>query len=115
MTDPQNDPSQDRLRALEARIAKAKGAQVEESHMKKDYSQVQHAWRMVTELVAGLLLGLGIGMGLDWLFGTKPIFLVLFIGFGFIAGVKTMMRSAKELQDRRVAQEAGLAEEEKRG
>lgn len=115
VSDPQLDPHQERLRALEERIAKAKGPLVEESHMKKDYSQVQHAWRMVTELVAGLLIGLGIGYGLDWLFGTMPLFLVLFIGFGFIAGVKTMLRSAKEMQDRRVAQEAGLAEEEKRG
>ena len=115
MSDPENEPHSDRLRALEERIAKAKGPVGDDHHMKKDYSQVQHAWRMVTELVAGLLIGLGIGYGLDYLFGTMPLFLVLFIGFGFIAGVKTMMRSAKEMQDRRVAQEAGLAEEEKRG
>lgn len=55
------------------------------------------AWRMVTELVAGLLLGLGIGYGLDHLFGTSPIMLVIFILLGLVAGVKTMMRTAAEI------------------
>jgi len=55
---------------------------------------------MVIELVAGLMIGFGIGYGLDTLFGTKPIFLVLFILAGFAAGVKTMLRSAKEMQEK---------------
>ena len=53
---------------------------------------------MVTELVAGLVIGLCIGFGLDSLFGTLPIFLVLFVLLGFAAGVKTMLRSAQALQ-----------------
>lgn len=53
---------------------------------------------MVIELVAGLLIGFCIGYGLDTLFGTKPVFLVLFVLAGFAAGVKTMLRSAKEMQ-----------------
>ena len=51
---------------------------------------------MVTELVAGLGIGFGIGYGLDSLFGTIPIFLVLFTLFGFAAGVKTMMQQSRE-------------------
>lgn len=80
--------------------------------MKKDYSQAQLAWRMVIELVAGLGIGFGIGYGLDTILGTMPLFLVLFIGFGFAAGVKTMLRSAREVQDRRLAQEAAEAKED---
>ena len=100
-------PSDDaRLKVLAARIAAAKAATEPAPHMKKDYSQAQVAWRMVIELVAGLVIGLGIGYGLDILFGTLPIFLVLFIGFGLAAGVKTMLRSAKEVQERRLAQDA---------
>ena len=53
---------------------------------------------MVTELGAGLVIGLCIGFGLDSLFGTLPIFLVLFVLLGFAAGVKTMLRSAQVLQ-----------------
>lgn len=100
------------MRALEARIAAAKGSVAAPHHMKKDYSQAQLAWRMVIELVAGLGLGFGIGYGLDLLFGTIPLFLVLFIGFGFAAGIKTMLRSAREVQDRRTAQEAAEKRED---
>jgi ATP synthase protein I len=106
MSDPNDPPDSARLRALEDRIAKAKAAVEPTPHMKKDYSQAQLAWRMVIELVAGLLIGLGIGYGLDYLLGTMPLFLVLFIGFGLAAGVKTMMRSANEVQERRLAQGA---------
>jgi ATP synthase protein I len=56
------------------------------------------AWRMVIELVAGIAIGFGVGYGLDWLFGTLPIFLILFIGVGLAAGIRTMMRTAEEVQ-----------------
>ena len=55
---------------------------------------------MVIELVAGLGIGFGIGYGLDTLFGTMPLFLILFIFLGFAAGVLTMLRSAREVQGR---------------
>jgi len=95
MTDAQ-DP--DRLKALEAKIAALKEPERVKDHSEEHYSQAQLAWRMVIELVAGLSIGFGIGYGLDTLFGTMPIFLVLFILFGLAAGVLTMMRSAKEVQ-----------------
>jgi ATP synthase protein I len=88
----------ERLRALEARIERMKVAQEPEPAKEEGHVMAQHAWRMVTELVAGLLVGLGIGYGLDALFGTRPIFLVLFILLGFAAGIRVMMRSAQELQ-----------------
>ena len=91
---------EERLKQLEARIAEAKGAQAETSkpHQDEHYSLASQAWRMVIELVAGLGIGFGIGYGLDTLFGTMPIFLVLFILLGFTAGVRTMMRTAAEIQ-----------------
>ena len=61
---------------------------------------------MVVELVAGLGIGFGIGYGLDHLFGTMPIFLVLFIFAGLAAGIQTMLRSAKEVEMRRAAKAA---------
>jgi ATP synthase protein I len=102
------DPDRERLRALEERIAKVKGV-VEgpaKRHQDSQYSQANLAWRMVVELVAGLGIGFGIGYGLDVLFGTLPIFMVLFIFAGLAAGVKTMLRSAKEVQERKAAEAA---------
>lgn len=95
----------DGLKRLEARIADAKKAQAPaKSHQEEHYSQAQVAWRMVTELVAGLGIGFGIGYGLDVLFGTRPFLMVLFILLGFAAGVKTMMRTAQDVQAKRKAE-----------
>ena len=68
---------------------------------------------MVTELVAGLGIGFGIGYGIDVLLGTMPIFLVLFTFLGFAAGVKTMMRTAQEIQAEQTVEPA--EDDEKRG
>ncbi len=103
----------DRLKALEAKIAALKTPPDVKHHSEEHYSQAQLAWRMVIELVAGLGIGFGIGYGLDTLFGTMPIFLVLFIFFGLAAGVLTMMRSAKEVQ--RKQQDAARKEGDARG
>jgi len=96
---------------LEARIAAAKQAQAPKPRADEHYSQANLAWRMVIELVAGLGIGFGIGYGLDRLFGTLPILLVLFTLLGFAAGVKTMIRSAREIQEQKLADEAGRDDE----
>ena len=103
----------DRLKALEAKIVKLKTPKAVKDHAEEHYSQAQLAWRMVIELVAGLAIGFGIGYGLDALFGTMPIFLVLFIFLGLAAGFKTMLRSAKEVQLKQ--QHAATKEDDTRG
>ncbi len=102
-----------RLDALEKRIAVAKHAVApDRAHQEQHYSQANVAWRMVIELVAGLAIGFGIGYGLDTLFGTMPLFLILFILAGFAAGVKTMLRSARELQEPKAASVADQQKED---
>ncbi len=92
------DPDAERLRALEERLAKAKGQpEAVSTGTGKAFSQGEMAWRMVIELVSGLLIGLSIGYGLDWLFGTMPIFLVIFVLVGFVAGIRVMLRTAAEM------------------
>ncbi len=96
----------DRLRALDARIAAARSkAEPERAHMDEHYSQAQMAWRMVIELVAGMGIGFGLGFGLDWLLGTTPWLMVVFTLLGFVAGVKTMIRSAQEMQGAALARQ----------
>lgn len=101
-----SDAEKARLEALEKRIEAAKAAQAPRRSPKAEaHDQAQLAWRMVIELVAGLMIGFGIGYGLDVLFGTAPIFLVLFILAGFAAGVKTMLSSAREVQAKAMAKQ----------
>lgn len=108
------DPTE-RLRALEAKLAVRRQTAPVQAHGESHYSQAQLAWRMVIELVAGLGIGFGIGYSLDLFLGTLPIFLVLFIFLGLAAGVKTMMRSAREVQKKQMAAEAADNEGDIRG
>jgi ATP synthase protein I len=96
MSDPMNS---DPLKALEKRIGDVKASQGKEKRMDEHYSAANVGWRMVTELVAGLGIGFGIGFGLDHLFGTLPWLMLIFTMLGFVAGVKTMLRSAHEFQN----------------
>ncbi len=92
------EPDPERLAALEKRIAEVRRAAAPEPPREEHYSQANQGWRMVIELVSGLGIGFVIGYGLDYLAGTLPLFLVVFTLAGFAAGVKTMLRTAKEIQ-----------------
>ena len=103
MTDPDQKRDMERL---EARIEAAKVAQSPKPRADEHYSMANQAWRMVIELVAGLGIGFGIGYGLDRLFGTVPIFLVIFTLLGLAAGIQTMIRTSKEIQEQTLVDEA---------
>ena len=93
-----SEPDPDRLRALDKRLQQVKGKEPPaQTNTAKGFSQGEVAWRMVIELATGIMLGSAIGYGVDVLFGTLPIFLVIFSLFGFAAGIKTMLGTAREL------------------
>lgn len=102
-TTASNDP----LAKLDEKIQALKDEEELKHHSDESYSQAHVAWRMVIELVAGILIGFGIGYGLDSLFGTMPIFLILFILLGFAAGIRVMLRTSQEIAERSLADKAG--------
>jgi len=51
-------------------------------------------FRLSTELVAGVLVGAGIGWLLDRWAGTTPLGMIVFLLLGFAAGVLNVMRVA---------------------
>lgn len=72
-------------------------------------SQLNIATRFGVELVAALLVGGAIGWGIDWLAGrfgvhTKPVFLILFVVLGAVAGIRNVMRAAGEINAEIAAQ-----------
>jgi ATP synthase protein I len=92
------EPDPDRLRQLEARLEGLKEKpKAAPTNTVKGFSQGEVAWRMVIELCTGMILGMAIGYGLDVLFSTLPVFLIIFSLIGFAAGVKTMLGSARQL------------------
>ena len=103
MTDPDR---QLQMQRLQAKLDAAKKRNAPKPRVDKTVDESHLAWRMVIELCAGLGIGFGIGFGLDSLFGTLPIFLILFVLLGLAAGIKTMLRSAQELQKRAIGLQA---------
>ena len=107
------DDQDARFRDIDARIAALRDSRKpKRTPGAEKFTAASMAWRMVIELVVGVLLGAAIGWGLDGLAGTLPLFLLIFGALGFAAGVRTMMRSAAEMQRRDAAgdgRDAGLA------
>lgn len=52
------------------------------------------ALRMGTDFVAGVIVGGAIGWGVDRLFGIAPWGLIVFVLFGFAAGILMVLRTA---------------------
>jgi ATP synthase protein I len=94
---PEPDPLHDLGQRLdEAQRKRATGAKAPPP------TQLGIAGRFATELVAALLVGGGLGWGVDWLFGhfgyhTRPVFLIVMFMLGAAAGIRNVMRAAQEL------------------
>lgn len=103
----ETDPRR-RLEELEKKLAARRAATVsEKSRHEEHYSQAQIAWRMVTEMVAGLGIGFGIGFGLDRFLNTGPWFMLVFTLLGIAAGINVMIRTAREMQVKHDARDTG--------
>lgn len=105
----------ERLRRLEEKLAEIRRRDAPKPRAEDQFGQANMAWRMVIELVSGLGIGFAIGYGLDWLLGTTPWLLVIFILAGFAAGVKTMLGTAREMarvQGEEAQRAAAAAEDE---
>ena len=55
------------------------------------------ALRIGTELVAGVAVGVAIGLGLDWWLGTKPWLMIVFFFLGAGAGTVNVYRTMSGL------------------
>jgi ATP synthase protein I len=51
-------------------------------------------FRLSSELIAGVVVGAGIGWGFDKLLSTSPWGLIVFVLLGFTAGVVNVIRAA---------------------
>ena len=61
-------------------------------------SSIGAAFKLSTELVSAVAVGTIIGFILDNTFGTKPWLILIFFFVGVIAGITTVIKSAKEMQ-----------------
>jgi ATP synthase protein I len=91
----------DRLKNLGDRIAAEKVERAEASKPAATFQGVSNyskGYRLASEFVAGTLVGGLIGYGLDYMAGTLPLFLIVFLLLGFGAGILNMSRAANRSQ-----------------
>ncbi|MEZ5841172.1 MAG: AtpZ/AtpI family protein [Hyphomicrobiales bacterium] len=56
-------------------------------------SAIGQAFRLSSELVAGVAVGFGMGWGIDKTFDTTPWGMIVFLFLGFAAGVLNLLRA----------------------
>ena len=88
-----------RLRDLHGRLGRAeKARQAGQLPPEQRATSIGLAFRLATELVAGLVVGGGIGWFLDKWLGTSPIMLLVFFMLGAVAGILNVIRTARQMQ-----------------
>jgi len=96
MSDHSPDP--EKLRDLESKLRKARGRK-RIPQEDRPPSKLGIAFRLSTEFVAAPFVGGAIGWGLDRLFGTSPVLLLVMFCFGIAAGFRNLIRAAKEMNE----------------
>jgi ATP synthase protein I len=94
-------PDPERLKALGRKLddVQKRGVRPKQT---ESTSPANIAFRLSTELAVALVVGGAFGWGIDWLFGffgihTRPIFIIVFFLLGAVAGIRNVMRVAKEI------------------
>jgi len=87
---------------LGQRIAKARGqgpdgANASSASKQGDLNGLGRAARLGTEFIAAVLVGAGLGYGLDLLFKTTPWLMLIMLLVGFGAGILNVVRAAAQI------------------
>lgn len=96
----QSDTShQTDLDAFEAKLAAAQARRDAKLGKDKveDNSLLGMAWRLSTELLASVLVGLFLGWGFDTVAGTEPWGFLIGLGLGIAAGFMSVFRTAEAM------------------
>lgn len=91
------DPPSDPLARLGEKISEAQRERLRQQAPRANKgapSGVGLGMRMATELAAALIVGLGLGWGVDRVFGTRPWGLIIFFFLGAAAGMVNVFRAA---------------------
>lgn len=63
-------------------------------------SSFGYGLRLSVELLAGLLVGLGVGYAIDRWLGTRPWMMLVFMILGLAAGILNVMRVSRQMDER---------------
>ncbi len=100
-SDRETEAIKRRLHDLEGRVRVAKARHEPPPSQAQDRGAAMgQALKLATEMIAGVAVGGFIGWWLDWVLGTGPIFLVVFLIIGGAAGIVNVVRNAQRAQSR---------------
>jgi ATP synthase protein I len=90
----------DRLEHLDRKIDSAQGRQPGDPASPEGRGEAMGlAFRIATELVAGVFVGALLGWALDKWLGTAPILLIVFLLLGIAGGLLNSIRAAIRMQN----------------
>ena len=84
-----------RRASLEKRLAEHKVKTFDNAQRSNgnDKAGMAQAVKLSSEFIAGVVVGAGLGWGLDQLAGTKPFGMIVLLLLGFCAGVLNVLRT----------------------
>ena len=88
---------EDKLRELKDRIETAKSSNTPDTKKNKE-SGAGFVFKIITEIIAELVVGVGIGLIVDKYLGTKPFGLIIFFIFGALAGSLSVYRVMRPIE-----------------
>ena len=88
---------EDKLRELKDRIETAKSSNTLNTKKNKE-SGAGFGFKISTEIIAALVVGVGIGLIVDKYLGTKPFGLIIFFIFGALAGFLNVYRVMRRIE-----------------
>ena len=89
--------SEDKITKLKEKIEDIENKKLNESKPKKE-SGAGFAFKISTELIAALVVGVGIGLIVDNYLGTKPFGLIIFFILGSFAGFLNVYRVMRRIE-----------------
>jgi ATP synthase protein I len=101
---------------LAARIARAQAAQP--AHQRPGGVKgggligASRGYRLASEFVAAIVVGGGLGYGIDEVAHTRPWAMLVLLILGFAAGVRNVLRASAEMNARVEADEAATPDDE---
>jgi ATP synthase protein I len=87
----------DKIKKLKEEIELIEDKKLNESSSKKE-SGAGFAFKISTELIAALVVGVGIGIIVDNYLGTKPFGLIIFFILGSFAGFLNIYRVMRRIE-----------------
>ncbi len=77
------------------------------SGLTPDRKDVTGGFSPSVDFASSVIAGLALGVAFDWLFDTRPVFIIVFVVAGFVAGFVKLWRHSAVLEE--------MAEERRRG